>query len=192
MPRQYGGGMALEQPLLTFPEVSAWRAWLDENESSHDGAWVLLAKKGTTTPTSMTYDEALLEALCSGWIDGQLKSVDASTYKQRFTPRRARSMWSARNVRLVAELQAAGRMRPRGLVEVERAQADGRWERAYEGSADIQVPEDLYQALDAAGKRAAFDGLKRSERYSVLHPVVTSPTPETRARRIARAVDRLG
>lgn len=118
---------------LVVRDARAWRQWLDANETASDGVWLLLAKKGATTPTSLSYQQALLEALCSGWIDGQRRARDEATFMQRFTPRRRRSIWSARNVGLVAQLIDEGRMRPRGLAEVDAAKADGRWERAYSG-----------------------------------------------------------
>src|SRR5699024_2357029 len=123
-------------------DVTAWRAWLDTHEQQQEGVWLMLAKKGTIEPTTLTYAQALDEALCSGWIDGQKRSFDAATFLQRFTPRRPRSIWSARNVEHVARLQAEGRMRDRGLAEVAAAQADGRWERAYAGQATALVPDD--------------------------------------------------
>ncbi len=111
-----------EHPELCVTDAAAWRAWLDANEDASDGVWLVLAKKGTTDPTSLRYDEALDEALCSGWIDGQKRSRDATTFLQRFTPRRARSMWSLRNTEHIARLEADGRMRPRGRTEVDKAQ----------------------------------------------------------------------
>ncbi|MBD3778267.1 MAG: hypothetical protein IE923_03250, partial [Micrococcales bacterium] len=134
---------------MTVPDVAAWRAWLDAHEADSDGVWLVLAKKGVTDPTSLTYAEALDEALCSGWIDGQRRGGDATTFRQRFVPRRARSLWSQRNVQHVARLVAEGRMRERGQAEVDRARADGRWERAYAGQASAEVPADLLAALDA-------------------------------------------
>lgn len=174
---------------LVVADAAAWRAWLDAHEHETDGVWLVLAKKGTVEPTSLTYAEALDEALCSGWIDGQKRSRDDATFLQRFTPRRARSIWSQRNVEHVARLIADGRMRPRGHGEVELARADGRWDRAYAGSATAEVPADLLAALDAVpGARAAFDALDRQARYSVLHPLMVAPSPEVRAQRVARAV----
>lgn len=171
------------------PHVAAWREWLDAHEDASDGVWLVLAKKGTTEPTSLTYAQALDEALCSGWIDGQKRGRDEATFLQRFTPRRARSMWSARNVEYIARLEAEGRMRARGRAEVDAARGDGRWERAYAGSADAVVPDDLAAALAAApalGER--FAALTRAQRYSVLHPLMTAATPQTRARRLTKAL----
>ncbi|WP_029253796.1 YdeI/OmpD-associated family protein [Paraoerskovia marina] len=179
-------------PELLVDDVAAWRGWLDVNEDSHDGVWLVLAKKGTVDPTRLTYAEALDEALCSGWIDGQKRSRDAATFLQRFTPRRRASMWSARNVEHVARLVSEGRMRARGTGEVDRARADGRWDRAYPGSATIEVPADLAAALkDSPGAAAAFGRLNRQERYSVLHPVVSASTDDLRAARIRVQVARL-
>ncbi|MDN4614606.1 YdeI/OmpD-associated family protein [Leifsonia sp. F6_8S_P_1B] len=177
---------------LVVADVAAWRAWLDANEESSDGVWLVLAKKGTTTPTSLRYDEALLEALCSGWIDGQVKSNDAATYYQRFTPRRKASLWSERNIGLVATLIAEGRMRPRGHAEIERAKADGRWDRAYAGPATVQVPEDLAAALAASPAAAEmFAGLKGQSRYSTLHRIITAPNPTTRTNRLTKLIEKL-
>ncbi len=177
---------------LVVRDAAAWRAWLDAHEHEPHGVWLVLAKKGTVEPTSLTYAEALDEALCSGWIDGQKRSRDAATFLQRFTPRRPRSIWSQRNVEHVARLVADGRMRARGHAEVSLARADGRWDRAYAGSAGAEVPADLLAALDGVpAARAAFDALDRQARYSVLHPLMVAATPEVRARRIARAVARL-
>ena len=176
---------------VVIADASAWRSWLDEHESTHDGLWLVLAKKGVTEPTSLTYDQALLEALCSGWIDGQKHSRDATTFLQRFTPRRRASIWSVRNVGLVADLIEQGRMRERGHAEIDRAKADGRWERAYEGQARAEVTEDFALALAASSAATAvFDTLSRAERYSVLHPVM-SASPTNRAARIARIVEQL-
>lgn len=177
---------------LVLPDAAAWSAWLVEHEDTSDGVWLVLAKKGTTTPTTLTYAEALDVALCSGWIDGQKRSFDEAVFLQRYTPRRRRSMWSARNVEHVARLEAEGRMRARGRAEVALAQADGRWDRAYAGSATIEVPDDLVAALAATpGATEAFAALNSANRYSVLHPVVTATPGATRERVVARVVARL-
>lgn len=172
---------------------AAWRDWLDENESEHDGVWLVLAKKGTREPTSLSYAQALEEALCSGWIDGQKRSLDAATFLQRFTPRRKRSMWSARNVGIVAELEAAGRMRERGRAVESLAQADGRWDRAYAGQASAEPPREFLDALAGNPLAAeAFAALRGQARYSLLHPLLTAPNAEALGRRIERALNSLG
>jgi len=175
-----------------FEDAAAWRRWLDEHETEDEGVWLVLAKKGTTSPTTLSYDQALDEALCSGWIDGPKRGRDERTFLQRFTPRRARSMWSARNVGHIARLEDEGRMRARGRAEVERAQADGRWDRAYAGSASAEPPAALVRALEAdPALRAAFDGLSRAERYSILHPLMTAASEKTLASRLERSLERL-
>jgi uncharacterized protein YdeI (YjbR/CyaY-like superfamily) len=174
---------------LVVADQAAWRAWLDENEQTSDGVWLVLAKKGVTDPTSLTYQEALIEALCSGWIDGQRRSRDVTTFVQRYTPRRRASLWSERNIGLVGGLIAEGRMRASGHAEIERAKADGRWERAYAGSSSMQVPDDLAAALAASPRAAAlFETLNGQNRYAVLHRIVTAPSESSRANRLAKLV----
>ena len=178
-----------DSDLLIVPDAVAWRQWLDANEETSDGVWLVLAKKGVTDPTSLTYEQALPEALCSGWIDGQKRGRDATTFLQRFTPRRKASLWSERNIGLVAALDAEGRMRPRGQAEIDRAKADGRWDRAYGGSSTIQVPDDLTAALTANPAAAAtFERLNKQNRFAVLHRVVTAPSVTSRANRLQKLV----
>jgi uncharacterized protein YdeI (YjbR/CyaY-like superfamily) len=149
----------------------------------------VLAKKGTTEPTSLTYDQALEEALCHGWIDGQVRGGDERTYRQRFTPRRVRSSWSKRNVAHVERLTAEGRMHPAGLAEVQRAKDDGRWELAYAGPAAMDVPPDLAAALAAdAAAQTMFEGLNSQNRYAILYRLQTAKREETRKARIEKFV----
>ncbi|WP_314149622.1 YdeI/OmpD-associated family protein [uncultured Leifsonia sp.] len=184
--------MADESAPLILPDVAAWRGWLDANEDVSDGVWLVLAKKGVTDPTSLSYAEALDEALCSGWIDGQRKSRDDTTFLQRYTPRRGASLWSKRNIGIVTALIDAGRMRERGHAEIERAKTDGRWERAYSGAATIELPDDLAAALAASPAAAELFGrLNGANRYSVLHRVTTAPSATSRANRIAKLVGML-
>jgi len=178
-------------PLLV-EDAAAWRTWLEANEDASDGVWLILAKKGHTEPTSLNYAQALDEALCSGWIDGPKKSRDAATFLQRFTPRRKASLWSKRNVGLVTELIAQGRMRPRGHAEIDRAKQDGRWDRAYAGSASAEVPADLVAALEESEPaRAMFAKLNRQNRYAAIHRVTTAASATSRANRIAKIVEML-
>jgi uncharacterized protein YdeI (YjbR/CyaY-like superfamily) len=179
----------MELPTLTVADAAEWRSWLSEHHSSSPGVWLVLAKKGTSEPTSLGYDAALEEALCHGWIDGQVRGGDARTYRQRFTPRRLRSNWSQRNVTIAERLMADGRMHPAGLAEIGRAKADGRWEAAYAGPATSQVPEDLARALEAEpAARAWFDVLTSQNRYAILHRLQSVKRPETRQRRIEQFV----
>jgi uncharacterized protein YdeI (YjbR/CyaY-like superfamily) len=181
--------MAVHLPELCVGDAAAWRDWLDTNHEDPGGVWLVVAKKGTTEPTSLTYDQAVEEALCFGWIDGQAGRRDEATFLQRFTRRRRQSPWSRRNVDRVERLHAAGRMRPAGLAEVERAKADGRWAAAYAGSASIEVPDDLATALAAEPTaRAAFDSLSRTNRFAILYRIGGAKKPETRVRRIEQFV----
>lgn len=177
--------MPEQPPELVVADAAAWRRWLTRHQTETAGVWLVLAKKGATSPTRLTHDEALLEALCFGWIDGQTRRVDETTFRQRFTPRRARSPWSARNVRLVEELTAAGRMHEAGLAEVERARVDGRWQSAYAGMATIEVPTDLAAALAAnAAAAATFERLSSQNRYAILYRLTQVKRAETRARKL--------
>ena len=178
-----------EQLELLLADAAAWRTWLCDNHTDPTGVWLVLARKGTTSPTSLTYPQALDEALCFGWIDGQIRRRDEATTFQRFTPRRSRSPWSRRNVGHVARLQAAGLMHPAGVAEVERAKADGRWAAAYDGQAEMSEPADLLDALAASPRaHAMWQILTRGNRYAVLYQVHQAKRAETRARRIAMFV----
>ena len=184
--------MAADPPHLIVRDAAAWRTWLAENVDERAGVWLVLAKKGTTDPTSLSYAAALEEALCHGWIDGQARRRDEGTYVQRFTPRRRRSMWSQRNVGIVERLTAEGRMHPHGLSEVARAKADGRWEAAYAGPATAEIPADLTEALAARPEaQAMFENLTSQNRFAMLHRLGAAKRPETRARRIEQYVDML-
>jgi uncharacterized protein YdeI (YjbR/CyaY-like superfamily) len=184
--------MAADPPQLIVRDAAAWRTWLAENVNEQAGVWLVLAKKGTTDPTSLSYAAALEEALCHGWIDGQARRRDEGTYVQRFTPRRRRSMWSQRNVGIVERLTAEGRMHPQGLSEVARAKADGRWEVAYAGPATAEIPADLTEALAARPEaQAMFENLTSQNRFAVLHRLGAAKRQETRARRIEQYVDML-
>ncbi|MGH2879338.1 MAG: YdeI/OmpD-associated family protein [Solirubrobacteraceae bacterium] len=176
-------------PLLLVEDADAWRDWLTEHHQQEHGVWLILAKKGTSRPTSLRYEQALDEALCHGWIDGQLRRHDERVYHQRFTPRRARSTWSKRNVAHIQRLLSEGRMHPAGLAEVQSAKADGRWDSAYAGPASIQVPAELAAALTATpGAQRAFELLPAQSRYRVLYRVTTAKRSETRARHIQHYV----
>ena len=184
--------MAADPPHLIVRDAAAWRTWLAENVDERAGVWLVLAKKGTTDPTSLSYAAALEEALCHGWIDGQARRRDEGTFVQRFTPRRRRSMWSQRNVGIVERLTAEGRMHPQGLSEVARAKADGRWEVAYAGPATAEIPADLLEALAARPEaQAMFENLTSQNRFAMLHRLGAAKRPETRARRIEQYVDML-
>lgn len=184
--------MPAELPELLFRDAAAWRAWLAKHHDDPAGVWLVLAKKGTEKPTRLTYDQALEQALCHGWIDGQVRRRDDATYRQRFTPRRRRSAWSKRNTGFAERLIAEGRMHPAGIAEVERAKADGRWDAAYAGPAAIEVPPDFAEALAASPKaQSMFESLNSQNRYAVLYRITTAKRSDTRARKIDEFVSML-
>lgn len=171
-------------PVMSFGSTDAWDAWLAAHHADSPGLWLKIAKKGAAG-TTISYSDALDVALCHGWIDGQKGRYDDDYWLQRFTPRKPASKWSKINTERAAALTASGRMRPAGLREVERAQADGRWEQAYESQSRIAVPEDLARAL-AANERASafFATLDSANRYAILYRISAAKRPETRAKRI--------
>jgi uncharacterized protein YdeI (YjbR/CyaY-like superfamily) len=179
-----------ELPELIVADERAWLQWLQAHGAEQQrGVWLVIAKKGATEPTSLSYAEALEHALCHGWIDGRVKRRDEQTFRQRFTPRRARSAWSKRNVAIVERLLAEGRMHETGLVAVAAAKDDGRWEAAYAGPATIEIPDDLATALAAEPRaQAMFEILTSQNRYSVLLRIDSAKRAETRARRIEQFV----
>ena len=178
----------MDEEAIPFADPAAFEAWLDEHHGSSDGIWIKFAKKASGIP-SVTYKEVLAVALAYGWIDGQVKRVDDDWYRQRWTPRRARSVWSKINRAAAEAMIARGEMKPAGLAEVERAKADGRWERAYDSPKTAKVPDDLRAALDAEPAAARlFDELDGNNRYAILHRIQDAKRPETRARRIAQFV----
>jgi len=171
-------------PVMSFESTDAWDAWIAAHHAGSPGLWLKIAKKGAAG-TTISYSEALDVALCHGWIDGQKGRHDDEYWLQRFTPRKPGSKWSKINTERAAALIESGRMRPAGLREVERAQADGRWEQAYESQSRVTVPEDLARAL-AANERASafFATLDSANRYAILYRIGTAKKPETRAKRI--------
>jgi len=174
-----------ELPILEVPDQAAWRRWLQFNHDAAAGVWLKFAKKGSPAKT-VTYGEAVEEALCFGWIDGQSRRLDEHFYLQRFTPRRRRSVWSQINRQKATRLIAEGRMAPAGLAQVEAAQADGRWENAYQSQSEATVPEDLQQALDENPQaKQFFETLTGSTRYAFLFRLHQVRTPAKRAERIA-------
>jgi len=177
--------------VLDFPNAAAWEAWLAAHHATQAEAWLRIVKRHSGL-TSVTVAEALDVALCFGWIDGQRRANDDVSFLQRYSRRRPGSSWSRVNVAKVQALLAAGRMRPAGLVEVRTAQADGRWQGAYESQRTATVPPDLIAALAGdARANAAFERLRRSERYAAILPLLKARTPETRARILARTIERL-
>lgn len=176
---------------VQFATPADFEAWLDVNHAQNPGVWLLIAKQGSTVP-SITYAEAVEVALCFGWIDGQKARAADHHWLQRFTPRSTRSRWSEINREKVEGLAAAGRLRPAGIAEVQRAKADGRWDAAYKGQRTASIPEDLQRELDHdLEARAAFSELDARNRYSIIWRINEAKGPETRQRRIAKYMDML-
>ncbi len=178
-------------PELEFPDAVRWRAWLAGNHRSSDGVWLRIRKKGSPG-RSVSYAEALDEALCFGWIDGQKKSHDDQVFLQKFTPRRVRSVWSKRNIEHCERLIAAGKMEPAGQAQIDAGKSDGRWAMAYDPPSRATPPEDLVRAL-ARNRRARefFEALDRANRYAITWRLQTAKRPETRARRLETFVEML-
>jgi len=175
-------------PVMSFPDVAAFDAWLDAQPRSSAGLWLRLAKKGAAF-ASLSKAEAIDAALCNGWIDGQLDKYDDVSWLVRFTPGKPASKWSAVNRTRALELIATGRMRPAGLAEIDAAKADGRWDAAYAPASQARPPPDLRAALDASPKAAAFFAtLTGANRYAVIYRVSTVKTPDARQKKIARFV----
>ncbi len=174
-----------------FKSAKAFETWLKRHHATSEGLWLKIAKRGAKEP-SVTYPEAVEIALCWGWIDSQKKGLDDQHFLQRFTPRRARSIWSKINVNKVAALIQAGRMQAPGHAQIAAAQADGRWAQAYDGARTSAVPDDLLAALEAQPKaKAFFSTVNAANRYAVLWRIQTAVKAETRAKRIAQLVEML-
>lgn len=183
--------MATPLPELLVPDAAAWRNWLDQHHAGSAGVRLVLHKKGGNV-TGLDYAGALDEALCFGWIDGQLSARDEGSYRQRFTPRTASSTWSARNVENVQRLTDAGRMHDAGLAAVAAAQADGRWEAAYQGAANAEPPPEFFAALATnPAAREAYGRLNSTNRYAVYYRLHTLKREESRQRKIAEFIQML-
>jgi len=174
-----------------FPDAAGWESWLAAEHGERNEAWLRIGKKHSGIELIAIAD-ALDVALCYGWIDGHRKGLDDKSFLQRYSRRRPRSSWSMVNVAKAEALIAAGRMRPAGFAEIEAAKADGRWEAAYASQRTAEVPPDLAAALAGdADANAAFEGLGKSDRYAVILPLLKARTPESRAKLLAKAVERL-
>lgn len=180
-----------ELPIIHFRSQNEWEQWLEEHHTTSDGIWMKFAKKDSGEE-SVSYKEAVDSALCHGWIDGQAASLDEKFWLQRFTRRTSKSKWSKINCGKVTELIAQGRMKAAGLAEVERAKADGRWERAYESPRSMVVPEDFQKKLDEyPTAQDFFARMSNTNRYAILYRIHDAKRPETRARRIEQYITML-
>lgn len=176
---------------VLFKNAEAFEFWLEQHGKSKTEIWLKLAKT-PAAEQSLNYAQALDVALCHGWIDGVKKALDREHFLQRFSPRKATSGWSKINCDKIEQLQKAGRMREAGLAAVTQAKASGTWDKAYAGSASIEVPEDFAAALSGNAKAEAFFAtLNRQNRYAFLYRVGTVKKAETRQRKIAQYVEML-
>ena len=180
-------------PMLQCETKADWIAWLTAQHHSATGVWLRFVKRSsTTTAPSFTYAQALDAALCFGWIDGQKKSDEAPYWQQRFTPRAIRSIWSKINRDKALALIESGAMQPAGLREIDRARADGRWDKAYDPASTATVPADLQAMLDNNPKAADFfAALSSQNRYAILFRIHNVKKAETRARKIEAYVTML-
>jgi uncharacterized protein YdeI (YjbR/CyaY-like superfamily) len=177
-----------DKPIVHCADAEEWRRWLVAHAGESDGIRLAIAKKGGDH-SSVSYAEALDEALCVGWIDGQKWALDEHHFLQGFGPRRARSIWSVINRDKATAFIESGRMQPSGLAEVERAKADGRWDAAYAGSKTIELPAELRAALDAEPTAAAFfETLNAQNRYAILFRLANVKKAETHTRKVAEYV----
>jgi uncharacterized protein YdeI (YjbR/CyaY-like superfamily) len=169
---------------LVVADAEGLREWLLDYHAGSSGVWLAITRTGGTV-TTLTWQQAVDEALCFGWIDGQARRRDHETSSIRFTPRRARSSWSQRNVGNVARLEAEGRMLSAGRAAVDAAKADGRWEAAYAPQSEAEVPAALAAAIAAdPAAQAMFDVLTKANRFALIHRLGSVKRAETRERRI--------
>lgn len=177
--------------IKSFKSQEAWRNWLAKNQDTQEGIWLQVFKVNSGIE-SIKITEALDEALCFGWIDGQRKSYDEQSYLQKYTPRRSQSIWSKRNIGIVEKLIADGKMMPRGYVEIEKAKTDGRWARAYDSHTTMQDAEDLLQELAKdKGAEAFYQSLSKTNKFAINFRLQTAKKPETRAKRLREILTNL-
>jgi uncharacterized protein YdeI (YjbR/CyaY-like superfamily) len=169
---------------LSFKSSALFRSWLEKNHAASDGIWLRIFKKDSGKQ-SITYAEALDQALCHGWIDGQRKTHDDVSFIQKFTPRRAKSGWSKLNTQHAERLIESGHMTDAGLRAIEAAKADGRWQAAYDSPRNAAPPEDFLKRLARDKKaKAFFETLNRANIYAIFYRLQTAKKPETREKRM--------
>jgi len=178
-------------PILSFASPKEWEQWLAINYTNANGIWIRFFKKGSAV-SSVTYTQALDEALCYGWIDGQKKLFDKQSYLTKYTPRRAKSIWSKKNIEHVARLYKLGKMKPSGIQEAENAKADGRWDRAYDSPSNMKIPDDFLKKLSQNKKaKTFFDTLNKTNTYAITWRLQTAKKLETREKRMEQLIEML-
>lgn len=176
-----------QPPLLEVASRAELRAWLAENHASSAGVLLAIGKKGGTA-TTLTYDDAVEEGLCFGWIDSTARKLDEHRYSVLYTPRRPGGTWAKTNKARVERLAAQELMTPAGLAVIEAAKADGSWDWLTDAE-DLKIPDDLASALAAADAAGRFEALPVPQRQMALFGISSAKRPQTRAQRIAAAVD---
>jgi uncharacterized protein YdeI (YjbR/CyaY-like superfamily) len=177
--------------IISFTSSRDLRAWLAKNHNQSEGVWLRIYKKNSGV-TTVTYAEALDQALCFGWIDGQKKPHDDQSWLQKLTPRRSKSAWSKKNTQHAERLIDSGEMTAAGLKEVEAAKADGRWSCAYDSFGNATVPDDFLKQLAQNKKAYAFfETLNKTNLYSIAYRLQTAKKPETRERRMQAIIEKL-
>lgn len=180
-----------DQPIIPFASQQLWEQWLEQNHLEANGVWIRFYKKNSGI-ASVTYPEAVDSALCYGWIDAQLKSIDELSYKQHYTPRRPKSIWSKRNIEHIARLTLEGRIKPAGLKQVEAAKADGRWAAAYDSPQNMILPEDFESKLAKNKTASAFyESLNKTNKYAICWRIQTAKRPETKEKRMKEILEML-
>lgn len=180
-----------ERQILTFETAAEWRAWLAENHQQSAGIWLRLFKVDSGV-ASVSRSEALDEALCFGWIDGQADKYDDKSWLQKYTPRRPKGLWSQRNIEHIARLTKLGKMTPAGQKEVDAAKADGRWQNAYSSQTVSELPADFLAELDQRPKaKAFFETLNKTNLFAIYFRLHTAKKPETRQRRMQAILEML-
>ena len=176
---------------ISFKSPREFRAWLAKNHSQSSGIMLRIYKNSSGVAT-VTYAEALDQALCYGWIDGQKRPCDQNSWLQKFTPRRPNSGWSKKNTQRAERLIKSGEMAPAGLREVKAARTDGRWEAAYDSFGEATIPDDFLKKL-AKDKNAKtfFETLNKTNLYSIAYRLQTAKTPKTRDRRTRMILEML-
>lgn len=180
-----------ELPVLLFLSQNDWRIWLEDNHNESPGVWLKHAKK-SSNKVSVSYQEALEEALCYGWIDSQKHAYNSDYYLQKFTPRGPKSIWSKINVAKVESLIEMGKMKPVGLAAVTAARQDGRWTAAYSSPSANEVPKDFLAALEKNPQaKQFFETLNKTNVYALCWRIQTAKKPETRKARIEKFIQML-
>jgi uncharacterized protein YdeI (YjbR/CyaY-like superfamily) len=178
-------------PIIEFKTAEKFETWLEKNQENSNGLWLKIFKKDSGIKT-ISYAEALDVALCYGWIDGQKKTFDELAYLQKFCPRREKSIWSKINIGHVERLIEAGRMKPAGLKAIEKAKANGNWEKAYDSPSKMTIPEDFLKELRKNKKAEAFyKGLNKTNLFSIGFRLQTAKKQETREKRMKEIIEML-